>query len=238
MVIEEFQTVALLDEVAVRIVSERNTIFSCSATSCIVGEGVAVKGRKLSAVFPSSRLASVGRGVANQVILERFVVVRHELIAVIGIRIELAGAVKKMELARGLGSNRIFVLCQNIAIIIICPSGRFAKGHIVLARQAAECIVFVAAGRAAVFAHLDDIAHRVILVLQAVAEDAARGKSDGRGQGSGVVAELDVGDLFLRNAFVVHFHRLARVSAEHVGVGLYRDAVDRGMVGDLGERAA
>ena len=42
------------------------------------------------------------------------------------------------------------------------------------------------------FKDFDNITHRIILVLNTLVEYAVRGKSDVRGQGSCVVAELDV----------------------------------------------
>ena len=75
MVVQEFQTVALLNQIAIGIVSKGNTILSDSSASCIVCKGVAIIARQLSAVCPSSRLASVSSRVADYIILKALAIV-------------------------------------------------------------------------------------------------------------------------------------------------------------------
>ena len=65
MFLQELQTVALLNQIAIGIVSKGNAILSDSSASCIVCKGVAIIARQLSAVCPSSRFSTVGCGVAN-----------------------------------------------------------------------------------------------------------------------------------------------------------------------------
>ena len=64
MVVQEFQTVALTDEIAVAVVAEGNVILFGSATACVVCEGCAVVRLERSATLPDSRLSAVGGRVA------------------------------------------------------------------------------------------------------------------------------------------------------------------------------
>lgn len=64
MVVKEFKSVALLDEVSVRIISERNTILGSSATACIIAKGVSIVSSQLSATFLRSHLSSVDSRIA------------------------------------------------------------------------------------------------------------------------------------------------------------------------------
>jgi len=80
VVVEEFQAVALLDQIAVAIISKRNSSFAIllladAASSCIIRERISVVRLKLSAICPSSCLSTVGGRVADGVIHERFVLV-------------------------------------------------------------------------------------------------------------------------------------------------------------------
>ena len=99
MVIQELQAVALLDEIAVEIVSKCDAILCRSATSCIIAKGVAVECSQLSAISPSCRLSSVRGRVANYIIHKRFAIVGHKLVAVVSVGVELASSIQKVQLA-------------------------------------------------------------------------------------------------------------------------------------------
>ena len=117
MVVEEFKTVALLDEITVRVVSERNTVLCGSSASCIIREGVAVKGRKLSAVLPHRALATIGRGVTDVVVNERF--------AVVGIKLN-AQLREPLNCFRGITNKFFEKLSSNkVKLSFVVPAEKF-----------------------------------------------------------------------------------------------------------------
>ena len=59
MIIEEFKSVALLNEISVGIISKGNAVLGGSATACIVSKGVTVIRCKLSAICPRSGFAAI-----------------------------------------------------------------------------------------------------------------------------------------------------------------------------------
>ena len=81
-----------------------------------------------------------------------------------------------------------------------------------------------------VFKHLDDIAHTIILVLDAFIKYAIHCKSDIRGHIGCMIFKLDVRDLFFGNLAVANLNYLTRISSECVGVRSYRLSVNRNAV--------
>ena len=73
----------------------------------------------------------------------------------------------------------------------------------------------------------------LLLLLNALIEYSVSGKSDVRGQGSGMVAELNVGNLFLGDRVLSDFNSLTRASAKGIGMHAYRIAVNRQAVKSL-----
>ena len=65
-----------------------------------------------------------------------------------------------------------------------------------------------------------------ICVPNALIEYSVSGKSDIRRQGSGMVAELDIGNLFLGDLVLSDFNSLTRASAKGIGMHAYRIAVN------------
>ena len=96
MVVEEFESVALLDQIAVGIISKGDAVLGSSATSCIIREGFAVIRLKLSSTLPYGTLASVCGGVTDGVIDKRFAIVRNKPIVVVLKKNQTAEAVRKI----------------------------------------------------------------------------------------------------------------------------------------------
>lgn len=156
--------------------SKCNIILCSSSTPCIIAKGVVIKARQLSAITPSSCFSTVGSGIADGVIYKCFTIVGHKLIAVIVICVVDAGAIKKMQFRCRLGSDSVFITCNNVTIIIICPSAGLAKSYIVFACQSAKIIILISASRTTVFKYSDDITHRIVLVLNTLIKYAVRCK--------------------------------------------------------------
>ena len=98
MVVEELKTVALLDEVAVGIVGKCDAILCGSSSGCVIREDVAVECGQLSAILPSCRFSSVRSRISNGVINKRFTVVRHKLVAVVIVGVELASGITQTKI--------------------------------------------------------------------------------------------------------------------------------------------
>ena len=66
VVVKEFKSVALLDEVSVSVISKGNAVLGSSSASCVIGKGVAVIRFQLTVILPNSILAMVCCRIADK----------------------------------------------------------------------------------------------------------------------------------------------------------------------------
>ena len=89
---------------------------------------------------------------------------------------------------------------------------------------------FIAADHTAVLGYFDDVTHGIITVLQRLSELAVGGISDGGGEGSSMITELGVGDLFFCDLITTRLDGFTRRSAENVGGGDDNVTVNRNVM--------
>lgn len=80
--VEEFQPVALFEQIAFTVIIELDVVFAQSSAGCVIAERVAVISSKRSAARPCRRLAAIGRGIADGIVHTALPVIRGQLVSV------------------------------------------------------------------------------------------------------------------------------------------------------------
>ena len=143
--VEEFQPVALFEQIAFAVIIEPDAVFGQSSACRVITERIAVIRSKLSAARPRRRLAAIGCRIANGIVHTALPVIRGQLVTIICIG------------DRGV----VHLLGHDIAIIIISEGVRVTELPIDFLFQPAKRIIRIGS-RAAVVCDGRDILTGII----------------------------------------------------------------------------
>ena len=143
--VEEFQPVALFEQIAFAVIIELDAVFAQSSACCVIAERIAVIRSKRSAARPCRRLAAIGRGIADGIICTALPVIRGQLVALICVD----------------DRSVVHLLGHDIAVIIISEGVRVTELPIDFLFQPAERIIRIGS-RAAVVCDGRDILTGII----------------------------------------------------------------------------
>lgn len=143
--VEEFQPVALFEQIALTVIIELDAVFAQSSTGRVIAERIAVIRRELSATRPRRRLAAIGRGIADGIVHTTLPVIRGQLVTIICVG----------------DRSVVHLLGHDVAVMIIREGVRVTELPVDFLFQPAERIIRIG-GRAAVVCNRRDILTGII----------------------------------------------------------------------------